>query len=119
MQTKKHLITNRIIAITCIVLFSLYIPRICNSIYFSVRYKYSEKHSVSSNFSNHTIKVYRDTWHWGMPGSSSDAPCVVKLIDNNTGKCLHMAKFDMLQNVRNIKFYKNSVKVDVFTEWFF
>jgi len=101
-----------------IVLFAVLCCFICPKVYFIIRYQHDEFYSFESYLSNHTIKVYRDLWYNGFaPGGGSDSPCIVKLIDNDTGKCLYVIRLEMIQNVKDIKIYPNSIFIGSETEW--
>lgn len=72
--------------------------------------------------SDYTLEVYCDSWFQiipCMPGNSSDVPCIVKLKNNKTGKCLHKEKFTMLQLLYPIIITSNNVEIGKFTTWEF
>ena len=104
MKTKNQQVWFAVVlvGVLCLLLY----PKI----YFSIRYKYSEDYSFESYVSNHTIKVYYDSWYNGFAlGGGSDAPCIVKLIDNKTGKCLYVTKLNMIQHVNSRIISRNSI----------
>ena len=89
--------------------------------YFLIRYKYIEEYSHKFHLPNHTVKVYIDSWFNGFaPGGGSDAPCIVKLIDNNTGKCLYTTRLGMIQLINDVIVRTNSISfIGIETEWEF
>ena len=93
----------------------------CFACYYCVqkRYKYSDEYSFKSHLSEHRVEVYYDSWSRHFPGNSSDAPCIVKLIDQKTGKCLHKKKFEMMFLLDPIIINGNSVEIGKFTYWTF
>ncbi len=75
--------------------------------------EYHSEHSPDGRFS---MVVYRIPMLWAMPGSASDAPGFIRLLDS-TGHTLQQADVDMVQNVGPIEWSSNRVHVDFVGEW--
>ena len=111
----KKIIIIIILSLTAILPFTY------REIYFSIRYRYDENYSFKIPKSNHTIKVYRDLWYFGFaPGGGSDVPCIVKLVNNKTGRCLYSMKLDMIQLVNSHVISRRTIIwIGSGTEWKF
>jgi len=106
---------------SCILLILVLVG--CLFIYYHMnRYKFSHENSFILPQPDYTLEVYYDSWRQfipGMPGNSSDVPCIVKLRNNKTRKILYKEKFEMLQLLHPIVATSNKVEIGKFTIWEF
>lgn len=75
--------------------------------------QYHTEHSPDGRFS---VVVYRIPMLWAMPGSASDAPGYIRLLDS-TGHTLQQADVEMVQNAGPIEWSSNRVYVASVGEW--
>ena len=75
--------------------------------------QYHTEHSPDGRFS---VVVYRIPMIWATPGSASDAPGCIRLLDS-TGHTLQQADVEMVQNAGPIEWSSTSVYVTSVVEW--
>ena len=73
--------------------------------------RYDEDFTIESPDNLHRLVVYRDSWHFGFPGSSGDAAGFIKLIDVRTDKCIKKRRFEMIQLIDLIEWESDYVYI--------